>query len=132
MFPKMANQIPKIKSKRQVLQLKPPCLYFQTLMVGLWMLGASIYSVQTATCPSSVPVSAATINEQCTFDLYFDDLKTNFILNSILRSFTGFTTIYTHGVAGGPVSNSLYYLYQLQSEKKGCYLILSITHIQCA
>ena len=89
----MADLISKIKSKRQVFQLKPPRLCFQTLMVCLWMLAASISSVQTATCPSSIPTSAATITEQC--------------------SFTGYITTKIYGIAVGPVSNSLYYLYRL-------------------
>ena len=118
MFPKMADQIPKIKFKRQVLSLKPPHLCLQTLMVGLWVLAASICSVQAATCPSSVPSSAATTTEKCTFDLHFGDLKSDFILSSILRSFPGYTYTYTAGVAVGPVSNSLYYLYYLQSERR--------------
>ena len=75
MFPKMDDQIPRIKSKRQVLQFKPSCLWLQTLMVGLCVLAASICSVETATCPPLVPSSAAIITEQCTLNLYFDDLK---------------------------------------------------------
>ena len=75
MFPKMADQIPKIKSKRQVLQMKPRCLFLEALLIGLSVLSENIYSVQTVTCPPSVPISAATTTEQCTFDLYF------FILN---------------------------------------------------
>ena len=124
MFPKMADQIPKIKSNRQVLQLKPPRIFLQTIMMGLFMLASSICSVQTATCPSSIPFSAATTIEQYTFDLYFDDLEFNFILSSILRSFSGYASTRTFGVAVGPVSNSLYYLYLLQSEKKRCDLNL--------
>ena len=115
----MADQIPKIKSKRQVLQLKSPHLCLQTLMVGLWVLAASICSIQTATCPPSVPSStAATTTEQCTFDLHFDDLKYDFLLSSIFSSFSGYTNTYTDGVVVGPVSNSLYYFYWLQPEKK--------------
>ena len=91
----MADQIPKIKSNRQVLQLKPPRIFLQTMMVGLFMLASSICSVQTATCPPSVPSSAATTTEQCSFSTY--------------------TYTYTGGVAVGPVSNSLYYLYLLSS-----------------
>ena len=131
MFPKMADQIPKIKSNRQVLQLKPPRIFLQTIMMGLFMLASSIYSVQTATCPSSIPSSAATTTEQCTFDLYFDDLEFKFILSSILRSFSGYTYTYTDGIAVGPVSNSLYYLYFLQPEKKRCdiNLVLCIFNV---
>ena len=88
----MAYQIPKIKSKRKVLQLKPPRLCFQTLMVCLWVFVASICSVKTATCPSSIPSSAAMTTEQCSFAGY---------------------NIQTSGIAVGPVSNSLYYLYFL-------------------
>ena len=87
----MADQIPKIKSKRQILQLKSPGQCFQTLIVGLFMLAWSICSVQTATCPSSVPSSSATTTEQC--------------------NFSGYTTTQTYGIAVGPVSSSLYYLY---------------------
>ena len=91
----MADQIPRINFNRLILQLKPPCLCFQSLIVGLFMLAWSICSVQTATCPPSVPFSAATTTEQC--------------------NFTGYTNTYTFGVTGGPVSNSLYYLYALVS-----------------
>ena len=91
----MADRIPKIKSREQVLRLKPPYLCLQTMMVSLFMLTASISSVQTATCPPSVPSSAATTTEQC--------------------SFSGYTYTYTRGVAVGPVSNSLYYLYHLST-----------------
>ena len=42
MFPKMADQIPKMKSKRQVLQLKPPRIFIKTMMMGLLMLALSI------------------------------------------------------------------------------------------
>ena len=91
----MADQIPKIKFKRQVLQLKPPHLCLQALMVCLWVLATSICSVQTATCPPSVPSSAATTKEQ--------------------SSFSGFTSTQTYEVTAGPVSNSLYYLYYLSS-----------------
>ena len=80
MFPKMVDQIPKTKSKPQVLQLKAPCLCLKTLMVGLCVLVLSICSVLTATCPASVPSSAIIVKEQCTIDLHFDNLKCNFIL----------------------------------------------------
>ena len=127
----MADQIPKIKSNRQVLQLKPPRIFLQTIMMGLFMLASSICSVQTATCPPSVPSSAATTTEQCTFDLYFDDLEFKFILSSILSSFSTLTSTYTYGVAAGPVSNSLYYLYDIQSKKKKCdiNLVLCIFNV---
>ena len=82
MFPKMADQMSRIKSKRQVLQSKPLRLCLQTLMVGLCVLAASICSVFAATCPSLVAYSAATTTEQYTIDLYFNDLKSKFILNS--------------------------------------------------
>ena len=91
----MVDQIPKTKSKPQVLQLKAPCLCLKTLMVGLCVLVLSICSVLTATCPASVPSSAIIVKEQC--------------------SFTGYTTIQTFKVAMGSVSNSLYYSYQLTS-----------------
>ena len=91
----MADQIPRIKSKRLRFQLKHPLLCFQALIVGLCVLALSICSVLSATCPPSVPSSAATITE--------------------LSSFTGYTSTYTYGIAGGPVSNSLYYLYWLSS-----------------
>ena len=90
----MADQIPKIKSKRQALQMKPRCLFLEALLIGLCVLSENIYSVQTVTCPPSVPISAATTTEQC--------------------SFSGFFT-YTDGIAEGPVSSSLYYLYLLAS-----------------
>ena len=75
MFPKMADQIQKTKSKAQVLQLKLPGLYLKTFMIGLFVLVASICSVLTATCPSSVPSSAATTIEECTFDCIFEILN---------------------------------------------------------
>ena len=118
MFPKMADQISIIKSKRLKFQLKPPLLCFQTLMAGLCVLALSICSVLAATCPSSVPPSMEIIAEQCTLDLYFSDLKFKFIFNSTLCNFTRYTYTYTYGITGGPVSNSLYYLYFLQSEDK--------------
>ena len=118
MFPKMADQIPRIKSKRLRFQLKHPLLCFQALIVGLCVLALSICSVLSATCPPSVPSSAATITELSTLDLYFSDLEFKFIFSSTLCSFTGYTSTYTYGIAGGPVSNSLYYLYWLQSEDK--------------
>ena len=79
-FPKMVDQIPKTKSKTQVLQLKAPHLCIKTLMVGLYVLALSICSVLTSTCPASVPSSAIRNSEQCTIDLHFDNLKCNFIL----------------------------------------------------
>ena len=108
----------RMKSKQQVLQLKPPNLCLQTLMVGLCVLALSIYSVQTATCSASVSSSLATATERYTFDLHFSCLNFDFIFNSILRSFTGSTDVRTYRVVAGPVSNSLYYLYRIQSEKK--------------
>ena len=125
MFPKMDDQIPKIKSKRQVLQPKPPLFSLQTLMMGLLVFFLIICSVKTATCPPSIPSSAATTTEQCTFDLYFVGLESKFILSSILCSFLTYTSTYTAGRAVGPVSNSLYYLYRLQPEKKRYYLNLA-------
>ena len=114
----MADQIPKIKSKRQVLQLKPPHLCFQMLTVGLLVLAASICSIQTATCPSLVPSIAAKITEQCTFDLNLDDLYSDFIPNSILRSFSGYAYTQTSGIVVGSISNSLYYMYRIQPKKR--------------
>ena len=91
----MADQIQKTKSKAQVLQLKLPGLYLKTFMIGLFVLVASICSVLTATCPSSVPSSAATTIEEC--------------------SFTGYSTTYTLGHTIGPVSNSIYYLFLIST-----------------
>ena len=82
-----------MKSKQQVLQLKPPSLCLQTLMVGLCVLALSIYSVQTATCPASVSNSLATIIEQYTF--------------------TRCTYVVLTGVVASPVSNNMYYMYRL-------------------
>ena len=87
----MADQKPKIMSKRQILQLEPPRLCLKTLMVGLFMLAWSICSVLAASCPSSVPSSTATTTERC--------------------SFTGYSSTQTYGVAVGSVSSSIYYLY---------------------
>ena len=89
----MADQISKTKSKAQVLKMKCPRICLKTLMVGLCVLVANICSVLTATCPPSVPFSATKISEQC--------------------SFSGFNSVETYGVAGGPVSSSLYYLYRI-------------------
>ena len=89
----MADQIPKTKSKAQVLKMKRPRICLKTLMVGLCVLVASICSVLAATCPSSVTSSSIITSEQCTF--------------------SGFTSFENYGVAGGPVSSSLYYLYRL-------------------
>ena len=94
----MADQIQKTKSKTQVLQFKLPRLCLKTFMIGLCVLVTSICSVLTATCPFSVPSSAATTTEQC--------------------SFTGFTSIYTLGHTIGPVSNSIYSLILLSSPIK--------------
>ena len=91
----MVDQIPKTKSKTQVLQLKAPHLCIKTLMVGLCVLALSICSVLTSTCPASVPSSAIRNSEQCSFSGY------------------GFTQ--TFRVAAGSVSNSLYYSYQLNT-----------------
>ena len=60
------------------------------------MLALSIYSVQTAACPPSVPSSAATITEQC--------------------SFSGKSSTKTYGAIRGSVSNSLYYLYWISAD----------------
>ena len=76
----MADQISKIKSKRQVFQLKSPHLCLQTLMVGLFMLALSICSVQTAICSPSVPSSAGITTEQYTFDLYYFTLNLSLYL----------------------------------------------------
>ena len=87
----MIGQQSRIKSKQQNLQFRSPRMWLLTLLVGLCVLALSIYSVQTATCPASVPVSAATTKEQCTF--------------------TEFSSTESDGIVVGPVSNSLYYLY---------------------
>ena len=89
----MAGQIPKTKSKAQVLQMKRPRICLKTLMVGYCVLVASICSVLATTCPSSVTSSTTITSEQC--------------------SFSGYSSIEHYGVAGGPVSSSLYYLYRL-------------------
>ena len=89
----MADQIPRIKLNWRVLKLKPFRFCFQALIVGLCVVAWSICSVKTATCPPSVPTSAATTTEQ--------------------YSFSGYTDTYTVGVAVSPVSNSLYSLYAI-------------------
>ena len=93
----MADQIPRFKNKRRVLQFIPPHLFFQTLMVGLCVLARSICSVQAAICPPSVSSSVATTTEQ--------------------YNFSGRTN--TLEVAGNSVSNNLYYMYSifLESER---------------
>ena len=120
MFPKMVDQASRIKSKAQILQSKPPRLCLKTLMVGLCVFALSICSVLTATCPPSVPSSATITTEQCTLDLHFVNLKYNFMFSSTLCNFSGYSGTQAFRVAVGPVSNSLYYSYQLQSEKKSC------------
>ena len=89
----MADQTPKIKSNRQVLEFKPSRLCLQTLVVGLCVFYARICLVLSATCPPSVPISSATTTEQCSFSEY--------------------TSTQTDGIAVGPVSNSIYYLYRI-------------------
>ena len=64
----MADQISKTKSKAQVLKMKLPRICLKALAMGLFVLVASICSVLTATCPTSVPSSAAIVIEQCTID----------------------------------------------------------------
>ena len=131
-FPKMVDQKSRMKSKPQVFQFKSCRLCFQTLMVGLCVLSLSISSIQTATCPASVPISAAITTEQYTFDLHFGGLDCNFILSSILRSFLTYTNTYTIAIAACPVSKNLYYMYWLQPEKKEVRFKSYIIHIQCA
>ena len=75
MFPKMADQKPRIKFKWLVLQLKSSCFCFKTSIVGLWVFVLCICSVLAATSPPSEPYSAAATTEQGTFDLHFGDLK---------------------------------------------------------
>ena len=94
----MADQTSRIRSKQLVLQLKSPGLCFQTLLIGLWVLAASICSVQTAICPSSVSPFLATTTEQ--------------------GSFSGYTDTQNYGLAVGIVSNSFYYLYCLSTPFK--------------
>ena len=84
----------KMKPKQSIRQSKASQLCFRIFITTILVLTAIISSVKTATCSSSVPSSAATTTEQC--------------------SFTGYDT-FTFGVVGGPVSNSLYYLYRLVS-----------------
>ena len=106
--------------------------FLRTTVVGLCVLAASICSVLAATCPSSMPTSAATTTEQYTFDSHFVNLKLQFILSSILRSFTGYSSIQAYGIVVGRVSNSLYYLYSLQSKKEESDFSLDIMDIQYA
>ena len=89
----MADQISKTKSKAQVLKMKLPRICLKALAMGLFVLVASICSVLTATCPTSVPSSAAIVIEQC--------------------SFSGYTSVEKFGIVGGPVSNSLYFSYRV-------------------
>ena len=94
----MENQISRIKPKQLVRQSKASQNCFRIFIATILVLTAIISSVKTATCPSSVPSSAAITTEQC--------------------SFAGYTT-YTQKVVGGPVSNSLYYFYRLSSTSSG-------------
>ena len=79
-----------MKSKQSIRQSKTSKLCFRIFITTILVLTAIISSVKTATCSSSVPSSAATTTEQC--------------------SFIGYDYTFTYGVVGGPVSNSLYYL----------------------
>lgn len=89
----MIDQKSRIKSKQQVLQFKSSWLWLQTLMVSLCVLSFSICSVLTATCPASVPSSAAITSEEF--------------------SYSGYTTSNQYGIVAGSVSNSLYYMHIL-------------------
>ena len=42
---------------------------FKAFIIGLCVLSATIPIIRAATCPSSVPVSAAIISEECTHKL---------------------------------------------------------------
>ena len=85
----------KMKPKQWIRKSKISELCFRIFITTILVLIAIISSVKTAICPSSVLSAAATTTEQC--------------------SLIGFTTTYTNGVVGGPVSNSLYYLYRVFS-----------------
>ena len=85
----------KMKPKQSIRQSKTFKLCFRIFITTIFVLTAKISSVKTATCSSSVPSSAAITTEKCSFD--------------------GYSTTYTYGVVEGPVSNSLYYLYRLDS-----------------
>ena len=90
----MAKQMSRIKSKQSVLQYKTSQLFFRLLITTLLVLTAIISLVQAATCPSSVPSSATNTTER--------------------YKFSG-SSPSTFGIVGGPVSNSLYYWYDLGS-----------------
>ena len=94
----MAYQMSKMKPKQSIRQSKTSKLCFRIFITTILVLTAIISSVKTATCSSSVPSSAATTTEQCSFD--------------------GYSITYTYGVVGGPVSKSLYYLYCLSSSSE--------------
>ena len=90
----MARQISWINTKQQVFQFQISPLLFQTLIFTLFIMTASIPSVQSSKCPSSVPASAAMTIEKYSFSSY---------------STSPFGTIQ------GPVSDNLYFLYKLSS-----------------
>ena len=89
--------------------------WVKAFVIGLCVLSATIPFIRAATCPSSVPVSAAIISEECTNKLNFDVKIVYIIFIVILCSFTGFSNPYAFSVVAGQVSNSLYISYRLQS-----------------
>ena len=88
----MANQISQIKSKQYVIPQKTLSIYFKFFIIGFYAFIANISLNRASTCQSSVPSYAAITTEQ--------------------NNFTGYATS-TEAVVGGPLSNSLYYLYFL-------------------
>ena len=89
----MAQQIPRIQSMWVEAKRRTPLVNLISIVFAFWILVASIQRTQSATCPNSVPSSAAITTEQSSIS----------------------STTITYGVAGGLVSNSLYYMYYLPS-----------------
>ena len=71
----------------------------KTWKITKWAVILLIFCLITpshwSTCPSSISTSSTITTEQC--------------------SFSGYASTYTLNVASGPVSSSLYYLYQIQT-----------------
>ena len=70
-------------------------LSFRSLIIYLFLLAGGIQSIQSYTCPNSIPSSSATIKELC--------------------SFSTFSSTFTYRTVEGPMSSNAYYLYQLAS-----------------
>ena len=91
----MDDQVPRIQSDKCSTLMKCCSVNLKILIVSLCLLSASIPSVQTSTCPNSIPNSA-----EITTDQY---------------SFNGYSQVRMYKVVAGPVTNSLYYISRISS-----------------